>query len=173
MNMISSPHEKRYRKGASLSPSEFLYLHRHIFSRVYCTVTGGDSLGTRTPPHSARGTQSGGPWDQWVLGYPSVWDGVGKGSGPSGGRAGPQELVAGHRGASVPLQAGVWDPLKALLQRGRPAHPCKEQGCERSPGTALSRSSAPPAGFNSGWQTLAVPLELDPEGPAQGPGKGT
>lgn len=78
MNLISSPHEKRYRKGASLCPSEFLYLHRHIFSCVYCTVTGGDSLDTRTPPHSARGTQSGASWDQWVLGYPSVWDGVGK-----------------------------------------------------------------------------------------------
>lgn len=102
MNIISSPHEKRYRKGASLNPSEFLYLHRHIFSRVYCTVTGGDSLGTLTPPHSARGTQNGDLWDQWVLGYPSVWDGVGKGSGPIGAGAGPQELVARHRRASEP-----------------------------------------------------------------------
>lgn len=124
MNLISSPHEKRYRKGASLSPSEFLYLHRHIFSRVYCTVTGGDSLGTRTPPHSTRGTQSGGPWDQWLLGYPSVWDDTGKVSGPSGARAGPQELAAGHRGASEPFQDRIWDLLKDLLQHGcvEPTH---------------------------------------------------
>lgn len=52
------------------------------------------------------------------------------------------------------------------------AHQCKEQGCKRSPGTALSRSSAPPAVFGTGQQTLAAHLELDPEGPAQGPGKG-
>lgn len=128
MNLISSRHEKRYRKGASLGPSEFLYLHRHIFSRVYRTVTEEDSLGTRTPPHSHRGTRSRGPWDgfcgQWVLGYPSVWDGFGKGSEPRKGRAGPWEPVAKHRGASEPLKAGLWDPLGPLSKHGAGrAHP--------------------------------------------------
>ena len=52
-------------------------------------------------------------------------------------------------------------------------HLCKEQGCEKNPGTALSRSSAPPARSGTGWQMLTAHLELDPEGPAQGPGKGT
>jgi len=123
------------------APSEFLYLHRHIFSRVYCTVTGGDSLGTRTPPHSARGTQSGGPWDQWVLGYPSVWDGVGKGSGPSRAGAGPQELAARHRGDSEPLQDRIWDPLKDLVQRGGVG--CADPTCARS--RAARRTQALPS----------------------------
>lgn len=169
MNLISSPHEKRYRKGASLSLSEFLYLHRHIFSCVYCTVTGGDSLGTRTPPHSARGTSTGAPWDQWVLGYPSVWDGVGKGSGPSEARASPQSWWPGTEEPQSPSKLGcviLWSTssVRSPLCRAQ-----LRQGCKKSPGTALSRSTAPSAGFGTGQQMLAACLELDPEGPARGP----
>lgn len=110
MNLISSPHEKRYRKGASLSPSELLYLHRRIFSHVYCTVTEGDSLGTCTPPHSDRGTESGGPWGrlcgQWVLGYPSVWDGAGKALGPAEAEPGPGSPWPGTGEPQSPSKPG-------------------------------------------------------------------
>lgn len=50
---------------------------------------------------------------------------------------------------------------------------CIEPTCARSPRTALSRSSDPPARFSTGQQTLATHLELVPKEPTQGPGKGT
>lgn len=138
MNLISSPHEKRYRKGASLSPSEFLYLHRHIFSCVYCTVTGGDSLGTLTPPHSAEGPRVGAP------GTSGFWDirlseiGVGRALGPVEPELDCKSGSWAQRRLRVPPSWNLGSsegPSPVLCK----AHPCKEQSYQRDPATDLSR----------------------------------